>query len=375
MFFHELNYAMKTMLKNKTALIWTLLFPMILGTFMYMAFGSLWAEELFEVIPVAVVKKQENHALELMLEKLSEQGENQLLEISYLSEEEAQKALQEEEVASILYVEEELRLLISNNSYESTILKSIIEEYKKQEKIWMDIIISSNGNLEEVMESFTSEQAFFVKKITSNGNQDFSITFFYAIFAMSCLFASFSSIEKIGRLQANVSALGKRRSIAPNSKFITIIAEFLSMLLCQFLIEVITLLYFILLGIDFGNKYVPILGILLCGSCIGIAIGIIIGSFSKLSENMKSGICILVSMVLSVLADLVAIGVRSTIEHTIPIFNRINPAALIVDSFYALNIYDTYDRYMRNMTTLVGMTGVLLLISFCILRRKEYASV
>lgn len=375
MFLHELKYAMKTMLKNKTTLIWTMLFPMILGTFMYMAFGSLWEAELFEAIPVAVVKEQENTALELMLEQLSQQGENRLLEVHYLSEEEAKNALEEEEVQGILYVEEEIRLLIANNSYESTILKSILEEYKKQEKIWMDIMTSSPEKLEQIMESLISEQVFFVKKIPSNGNQDVSLTFFYAIFAMSCLFASFGAGEKIGHLQANVSALGMRRSVAPNSKSITIMVEFLSMLFCQFLVEVITLLYFIVLGIDFGNKYVPILGILLCGSCIGIAIGIIIGSCSKLSENTKSGICILISMVLSVLADLVANGIRDTIEHTIPILNRINPAALIVDSFYALNIYDTYDRYIKNMTILVGMTGILLLISFLVLRRKQYASV
>ena len=90
MFCHELKYAIKTMLKNKTTLIWTLLFPIILGTFMYMAFGSLWKETLFETIPIAIVKEQENKALETMLEQLSKEGE-QLLQISYLSEQEAKQ--------------------------------------------------------------------------------------------------------------------------------------------------------------------------------------------------------------------------------------------------------------------------------------------
>ena len=80
MFCHELKYAIKTMLKNKTTLIWTLLFPIILGTFMYMAFGSLWEETLFETIPIAIVKEQEHKALETMLEQLSKEGEEQLLQ-------------------------------------------------------------------------------------------------------------------------------------------------------------------------------------------------------------------------------------------------------------------------------------------------------
>ena len=48
-------------------------------------------------------------------------------------------------------------------------------------------------------------------------------------------------------------------------------------------------------------------------------------------------------MILSVLGGLIGPNVKSYIEHTMPIINRINPASLIVDSFYALNIYDTYD--------------------------------
>ena len=360
------------MLKNKTALIWTLLFPMVLGTFMHLAFGSLDEDMLFHVIPVAIVKQQENKAFETMLEQLSKE---KMLEVNYLSEQEAKVAMEEEIVGSIIYIEEEIRLLVSDNSYESSIVKTIVEEYKKQELVFLDIITVYPEKLEQAMENFASEQLFFIKKITSTGNQNEYTNYFYAIFAMSCLFACFGASEKIGNLQANVSALGMRRCVSPKSKVSTIIAEFLSMLGWQFFVEVITLIYFIFLGIDFGDKYIQMLGIFLFGSCIGIAIGIIIGSFSKLSETTKSGFCILISMVLSVLADLVAHGIKDYIEHTIPVLNRINPAALIVDSFYALNIYDTYDRYIRNMATLGGMTVVLLLISFFILRRNRYASV
>jgi len=176
-------------------------------------------------------------------------------------------------------------------------------------------------------------------------------------------------------MQANVSALGMRRSLSPNSRFVTIVAEFLSILISQFVMEAIVLLYFTVLGVDFGSKYLQILGILFFGSCIGISIGIIIGSIPKLSENGKQGICIIIGMVLSIMADLVAVGIKYAIECNMPIINRINPAALIVDSFYALNIYDTYDRYIRNMATLGTMTVVLIVISALILRRNKYASV
>lgn len=376
MFIHNLKYALITMLKNKTAWMWTLIFPIALGTFMYMSFGSLFEnDEAFNVIPVAVVEMEDNESFETMLKELSKEGEDQMLESRYMTEEEAKKAIDSEEVKGIIYVSDDIELTVSENSYETTVLKVILDEYKKRETVITDIAKTNPAALKDVIEGMTEEKTFFTEVSTSDGNQDMYVNYFYAIFAMSCLFASFGAIEKISNLQANVSPLGMRRCLSPNSKAITIVAEFISMLLMQFVVEVAALGYFMVLGVDFGNKIPQILVILLMGSCIGIALGIIIGSISKLSEAAKSGICISISMALSVLADLVASGIKDSIEHSMPIINRINPAALIVDSFYALNIYDTYDRYIRNMATLGAEALLLLVISFIILRRNKYASV
>jgi len=379
MFIHNFKYAMKTMLKNKTTLIWTFLFPMALGTFMYFAFGDIFEKDaVFNAVPVAVVEVNENENLEAVIKELEKEGEEQLLKTTYLSEEEAKKAMDEEKVDGIIYIDAEVKLAVPTNpssAYNTTILKAILDEYKRQEKMITDIATVNPSAVDDAIKNIQSEKIFYTEKITSNGNQDAYTNYFYAIFAMSCLFASFGSIEKIGKMQANVSALGMRRSLSPNSRFVTIVAEFLSILISQFVMEAIVLLYFTVLGVDFGSKYLQILGILFFGSCIGISIGIIIGSIPKLSENGKQGICIIIGMVLSIMADLVAVGIKYAIECNMPIINRINPAALIVDSFYALNIYDTYDRYIRNMATLGTMTVVLIVISALILRRNKYASV
>lgn len=376
MFIHNFKYAMMTMLKNKTAWMWTLIFPLALGTFMYMSFGKMFEnDEVFEVIPVAVVEKKDNEVFETMLESLSEEGEDRMLSVKYMSEEEARTALDEESIKGIIYVDEDIRLTVTESSYETTVLKVILDEYKKRETVLTDIAKTNPGALAGAVDNMMTEETFFTEVSTSNGNQSMYTNYFYAVFAMSCLFASFGAIEKIGNMQANVSSLGMRRCLSPNSKAITIAAEFLSMLVMQFTVEVIALIYFVILGVDFGNRYPQIILILFFASCVGIAFGIIIGSISRLSEGMKSGICTAVSMALSVMADLCASGVKDSIEHTMPIINRINPAALIVDSFYALNIYDTYDRYIRNMATLGGMALALLVISFLVLRRNKYASV
>ena len=78
-------------------------------------------------------------------------------------------------------------------------------------------------------------------------------------------------------------------------------------------------------------------------------------------------------MLCCVLADLVVAGIREMIEKSAPIINRLNPAALIVDSFYALSVYDNYDRFIKNISILCSMTAVLLVVSYLLVRRVRYA--
>lgn len=375
MFCHNLKYAFKTMIKNKSAIIWTMLFPIALATFMFMAFGNLFEkDEVFSAIPVAVVIEADNEGFEAVIEELSKEGDAQLLKAEYMTDEEAKNAINEKSVSGIMYVGEDISLVVNESTYQNTVLKTIIAQYKKSEKVITEIAMKNPAAVSQAVKDMTGDTEYFVEKTSTNGSQDVYTTYFYAIFAMSCLFGSFAAAEKISKIQANESALGMRRCLSPNNKMIVIVAEFVSMLVVQFIIEVITLIYLTALGVDFGNRYPQILVILFFGSCIGIALGIIIGSVSKWPEGMRAGICVSISMALSVMADLCAHGIKDAIEHTVPIINRLNPAALIVDSFYALNIYDTYDRYIRNIATLGIMSVVLLVVSFLMVRRNKYAS-
>ena len=374
MFLHNFKYAMLTTLKNKTTLIWTLLFPIALSTFMYMSFGNLFEQEFMGVIPVAVVEKEENQTFEEVLVGLSGEGEDQVIDITLADEKEAMKLLEEEKVDAIIYIAKDVSLKVPGNSYEATVLKTIIEEYKKVTTVVTDIAKTSPELIESTLANLRSNNQYYTKMKTSDGNQDMYTNYFYAIFAMSCMFASFIACEKIQKIQANVSPLGMRRCLAPNNKMITILAEFFAMLIVQYIIELITLIYMLILGVDFGNRYPQIMLVLFFGSCIGISLGIIIGSMSRFSSGTKEGICTGISMFLSVMADLCAAGIKYSIEQNAPIINRLNPSALIVDSFYALNIYDTYDRYIQNIATLGIMTVLLIVASFFIIRRNKYAS-
>lgn len=377
MFWHNYCYSIKSIFRNKSAVIWTLIFPIALATFMYMAFGNLFdTDELMTVIPVAVVEKEENKGLEALLEALSEEGEDQIFSVQKLSEEEALKALYNGDVNGIIYKGEEISLTVGENGYMSTIIKTIIEQYTQSEAIVKDIISSTASEEEKsaAIKALLDNKTYFTEGKTSNGYQNIYYNYFYAIFAMSSMFASFIAVERISKMQANTSSLGIRRAIIPKGKAMMLCSEFLAMVTTQFAVMIIAFIYMNIIGIRFNDKYLAILLILLLGPCVGLAIGAIIGSFAKIGDGAKMGICVSIGMGLSVMADLVASGVKDTIEHTIPILNRLNPAALISDAFYSLNVYDSYNRYFTDIALLVVIMVVLLTISVQILRRNTYAS-
>lgn len=79
------------LIKGKDTLFWTILFPIALFTFMYMAFGNIMEkDEMFKDIPVAVVRDGENDtALMMVLSTLSMDGEDKRIDMEVLNEKEA----------------------------------------------------------------------------------------------------------------------------------------------------------------------------------------------------------------------------------------------------------------------------------------------
>ena len=66
--------------------------------------------------------------------------------------------------------------------------------------------------------------------------------------------------------------------------------------------------------------------------------------------------------------------IRTYIELYVPIINRINPAAIISDAFYCLNVFDDSEKLTRCLATLAGMSVLLVSASFLMVRRERYDS-
>ena len=365
------------MINGKVTLFWTLIFPIALATFMYMAMGNLMEkDEMFKDVKVALVEQETDNSLMLTTLFSSIKGENDeaLIELEVMDEQEAQAALNNDEVCAVIY-SGDCHIDTRDENYKTSTVKNILDQYLQNSYMYKKIAEDDPDKLSEILGSMWGDTVFYTEEATTDGSQDRYNNYFFAIFAMSCLFASFSSLYTTHNIQGNVSALGMRRNISATGKLMIVCAEYAAMLFIHFVVELITLLYMKLLGVDIGHKYPAVILTLFVGCMIGIAMGVIIGSIRNIGVGGKLGIAVGVSMALSVMADLCVTGLKNMIEMKCPVINRINPAALITDCFYTLNVYDNYNRFTKDIVTLVIESVLLVAVSILIVRRNKYASV
>ena len=72
---HLMKYDVKVKLHNFNMLFWPLVFPLLLATFFYFAFGKI-EEADFETVPVAIVEEQGQDADKEFLEFLDTMEED-----------------------------------------------------------------------------------------------------------------------------------------------------------------------------------------------------------------------------------------------------------------------------------------------------------
>ena len=127
--------------------------------------------------------------------------------------------------------------------------------------------------------------------------------------------------------------------------------------------------------IDLGGNAGGIVLINLLGSMIGVSIGILIGSVSQISFGLKMGFGVLFTLFPGFLAGLMFGNMKNLIEQRCPIVNRINPAAVLSDSYYCMAVYNDTGRMARNLLILAVMCGVCVAVSFVMVRRERYDSI
>ena len=112
----------------------------------------------------------------------------------------------------------------------------------------------------------------------------------------------------------------------------------------------------------------------LIGGVLGVCVGFAVGSLGRSGYDRKMGMLIAVIMSFCFFSGLMAANMKSIIEKNIPWFNRINPAAVISDSFYCLVMYDDLSRFTEKIISMLIISAVFALLGFALTRRRKYES-
>ncbi|MBR1653841.1 MAG: ABC transporter permease [Clostridia bacterium] len=372
-------------------IFWTFAFPIILGTLFNLAFSNIADTEKFDIIDIAIVNNDDlenNEAYKTVFKQLSdESSEDRMFNTKYVSEDEAKKLLENDDIVGYMKLEGETpKVTFVKSGTNQTIFKYVVEEIAQRSNMLSNIVehemkesvMPENINTEEILHKaneLAQNNEIKLKNI-SNKNLDYMMIEFYTLIAMACLYGGILGMVAINQNLANMTNQGKRISISPMNKAKLLISSLLAGYVAQLVGLALLFVYTVfVLKVDYGNNVGLIILLSMVGSFTGLSMGVAVASLVKASDNAKSGILIGITMLGCFLAGMMGVSMKYVIDKNVPIINKLNPANMITDGFYSLYYYDTLDRYYFNVASLLIFAFILIAISFFSLRRQKYDSI
>ena len=371
-----IKYSFLAKIRDFSLVFWPFVFPLVLTTAMYFSIGQM-KESDFETIPVAIVTQStgEEDVFQEYLETMGDDKEA-LINVRPMAEEEAVTALENGDIEGIFYSREEPSLTVGGSGLAQSILQMILESYTEGKQTLEDVSKIHPDRMEAAIRQM-SDYGSVTEEVSLGGRTtNTTAQFFYAMIGMACLYGCFIGYQSAMDLQANLSALAARRCVSPVHRMRWILSETAVSFGIHFVNMLVLLAYMkYILRLEFAGSYAEMIPVVIIGSMIGVTMGMFITSIGKMGESVKIGIMISVSLALSFLAGLMNADIKNVIDRNVPLLNRINPAALISDALYCLNVYDAPERYMQDMVILSVMCVLLVTGTFLIVRRERYGSI
>ena len=382
--FSMTKYHLILNIRERTMAFWTLAFPILLGLFFYFGIGGVDEASKFEPVPVAMTGFEESKDGLINKESMFREfidgisGEMVIPEYN-LTKEVAERKLEEGKITGIFDVKDgNLELTVEKEGMSESILAAMLDGFEQKSAILEDVKENAGPKeYMEVMETLKEDSKDYVADVSLGGNDVSSVTsYYFALFAMACLYMCFLGETAAKRTQANISEIGKRITVSPVHRMKMVLSNGISAYMLS-LINISLVMIFltkIVGGIDISMHPVYAVATAMAGCLIGVTFGIMIESIGKWSQNIKSAILIGSSIFCAFLAGLMISSMKDIIEKYVPFINRINPAALIADSFYCICVYDDMHRLTVNLGIMGVMSAVFLLVAWLLTRRVNYDS-
>ncbi len=373
---HLIKYQFIHTVREWSTMFWALAFPIILGSLFYVSVGNGDMGEGLKSLRTAVVEEAEASAGKESFLAFLEELDGDVIKTEQMEEKEALAKLKADEIEGVFYAGKEPGLTVAKSEMEQNILEALLDTYQKNAKVMQTVgekhpeALGAAADALKEWEETTQEVSVGGRTLDSN------ISYFFALIAYAALSGLYLGIQSCCDSQPNLSALGARRCITPTHKLKMVLCSFFILFFIQFInVMILTGVLRFLFHIDLGGNVAGMILINLLGSMIGVSIGILIGSISHLQIGMKMGFGVFFTLFSAFLAGLMFGNMKNLIEQRCPIVNRINPAAVLSDSYYCMAVYNDTSRMARNLLILAVMCTVCVGASFLVIRRERYDSI
>lgn len=376
MFMHLIKYRIRQTVRMKSLMFWALAFPILLGTFFYISFGSADTKENMAQIPAVAVEDQEKSPNGQAFLEFLKSMDGDSIRLELMTEEEAEAALLGDEAVGIFYCGDKPALTVAGSGISQSILKALMDSYDKNAAMLSDIAQEYPEKMEAAVKAMEQWRGRTEDISVKGKTMDSNISYFFALIAYACLSGAFLGVQASVDGQANLSPLGARRSVTPTHKIQFVLTDMLALFVIHFInVLILTGYIYFVLGIDLGSDVASILLVEWMGSTIGISLGLMLGCVGRLAFGAKMGLCVLLTLFPGFLAGLMFGQMKDLIEHHCPLVNRVNPAAVLSDAFYCIGVYNDSQRMMRNVGILAVMSAAMILVAYLAVRRVRYDSI
>ena len=383
MFAHNFKYTLRSLLRMRALIFWSITFPVIMSILFYFAFGMLSSDAGDDPIDIAVVKEdgyEKNMDFIYAFDRMSK-GKNNIFDVSELNKDQAVRSLDDNKICAYITIGAEVGVFVKKNGVDQTIIKEAVDQIQEIGKV-IGIKYQETGDKARVTKTDISKIAenmlegeVKIKDATKN-NMDVIVIEFYTLIAMTCLYGANIGLSVINGLLANMSYKGKRIGISPASKSKLIFSGVAAGYLVQLLgLGILYTFTSIILNINYGDNFPMLVIASLAGSLAGMCMGVAIAATLKISENAKIGAVISISMACLFFAGMMGVTMKFIVDNNIPLLNKVNPANMITDALYSLYYYGVGNRFYINLISLLIFALIMIAISISSLRRQNYDSI
>ena len=259
MFLHVFCYQLKNLFRKKYIIGWNLLFPLVLATAFYIGFGHMVTKDpnAFQTIAAGYAEVQsvsgipeegtESGNAEIflkILEQLQTEGGKNMIDLTrYHSEKEAREALLDGQIEGY-YLNEggTLSLHIREEGVNSTILSQILKQYRSACTMAEQVAEDHPSRLLQTIAGLSVNRRY-LEEYTPGRQISPYLQFFFALLAMSSMYASWIATAMMESMCANLSECGKRFESSGAGRFPSILAGALAGTTFQIVSNAITVLY------------------------------------------------------------------------------------------------------------------------------------